>query len=632
MLSGMRAFAKSKWAVVLLVLLAIALGVGVGISNPFAGVTGGGFVQAGDHSFGTRDANRYLNQYIENVSLETGETVRPEQAAREGVTNQIIGVLMQRAASLAFADKVGVKASPRAVAKIFAEAPRFRDALGLIQISEIDNFANNQSFRDRAELEGFQRDEATIGYLEQAALAGLETPDILVAPLVDWVGERRLISFARLSEASVPDIAEPTEEDLAAFYEERKAMFEQPERRAISAIIYSPEDFVDVEPITDEMVASAYETRIRSYTTGERRDIIEITSDSTSTVQTVVDLIKQGQAPQQAVDQTAGAQLTTRNVSVEDLDDQNYSGLVFGLPEGDVAGPFTIEETPTAVLVTSIEPGVVQPLEEVADDLRRELAMQDARRAFNTSSETFYDLVGAGIPLEEIADEIGVPSISVLPVDRNGGTESHGATQLFVNTPEALPQLFQLQAGETTDVIEGDDLRAIFRVDSIVDPRTPSIDEVREDLGPLYRSIKTSEAAEKVVTDAVARINAGEDFETVAREAEMIVSHPDALATRPMDPNRPNPLLATAFGLPLDQAGVARDQQAGPIIVTVRAIEPIDPEQRALATQQVQQLISESLQRDFQQTYLFALENTVDVKTNANAINEYLNSYLEDAQ
>ena len=48
MLTGMRAFAKSKWAIVLLALLALALGVGVGISNPFAGVTGGGFVQAGN--------------------------------------------------------------------------------------------------------------------------------------------------------------------------------------------------------------------------------------------------------------------------------------------------------------------------------------------------------------------------------------------------------------------------------------------------------------------------------------------------------------------------------------------------------------------------------------------------------
>lgn len=632
MLSGMRAFAKSKAAIVLLALLAIALGVGVGISNPFAGVTGGGFVQAGEHSFGTRDANRYLNQYIENVSLETGESIRPEQAARDGVTNQIVGVLMQRASSLAFADRIGVKASPRAVAKIFSEAPRFRDALGLIQLSEIDSFAYDESFRDRAELESFQRDEVTIGYLEQAALAGLETPDVLIAPLVDWIGERRQVSFARLSEASVPEIADPTEEELAAFYEERKAMFEQPERRAVSAVIYSPDDYVDLDPITDEMVASAYEARIRAYTTGERRDIIEITSTSTSAVQAVVDLIKQGQTPEQAVAQTEGTQLTTRNVALEDLEDENYSGLVFGLPEGDVAGPFTINETPTAVTVTAIEAGVVQPLEDVAEDLRRELAQQDARRAFNSSSETFYDLVGAGVRLEEIADEMKVPSFSILPVDRSGATENHGATQLLTATPDALPQLFQLQVGETTDVIEGDDLRAIFRVDSIVEPRTPSFEEVRDDLTPLYLSVRSSEAADKVVTDVLVRINAGEDFDTVAREAQMIVANPDTLATRPLDPNRPNPILATAFDLPLNQAGIARDQQTGPMIVMVRAIEPIDPAQREAATQQVEQLIGESLQRDFQQTYLNALENTVDVKTNANAINEYLNSFLEEAQ
>ncbi len=632
MLTGMRAFAKSKWAIVLLALLAVALGVGVGISNPFAGVTGGGFVQAGNHSFGTRDANRYLNQYIENVSLETGESIRPEDAARDGVTNQIVGALVQRASSLAFADKIGVKASPSAVAKLFAEAPRFRDALGLIQLSQIDSFAYNESFRNRAELEAFQRDEVTVSYLEQAALAGLETPALLIDPLVDWVGERRLISYAKLSEASVQDIADPTDDELRAFYEERAAMFEQPERRAVSAIIYSPEDFIDLEPVTDEMVATAYETRIRSFTTGEMRDIAEITAESASTVQSVVDLIKQGTDVEAAVAQTAGAALSRRTVGTDDFETQDDGGLVFSLPAGDVAGPFTIDETPTAVVVAAIEPGEVRPLEEVAEELRRELAMQDARRAFNASAETFYDLVGAGVALEEIAEEIGVPAFSLSPVDRSGGTEVSGPTALFSNSPDALPQLFELLVGETTDVIEGDDTRAIFRVDGIVEPRTPTFDEVQADLAPLYRSVRLSESANEVVEEAVARINGGETFVDVAQDLEMIVAEPEAYANRPLDPNRPNPLLSAAFALPLDQAGIARDSQAGPMLVIVRAIEGVDPEQRAIAQQQVRQLIGDSIQRDFQQTYFYALEDSVEVKTNANAINEYLSSFLEPAQ
>ena len=632
MLSGMRAFARSKWAIVLLALLVLALGVGVGISNPFTGVTGGGFVQAGEHNFGTRDANRYLNQYIENVNLETGESIRPEQAAREGVTNQIIGVLVQRASSLAFSDKIGVKASPTAVAKIFAESPRFRDALGLIQLSQIDSFAYNESFRDRSELEAFQRDEVTMGYLEQAALAGLETPGVLVDPLVDWVGERRRIAYARLSEASVPEVAEPTDEELVGFFDERKAMFEQPERRAVSGILYSPDDFVDPEPITDEMVASAYEARIRTYTTGEKRELVEITADSTAVVQTVVDLIKQGGEIDAAVSQVSGAVAARRTVGMSDIANEDYAGLVFGLPPGEVAGPFPVDEVPTAVMVVSIEAGVVQPLEEVAEALRLELAEQDARRAFNASSEIFYDLVGAGVPLEEISDELGVPLFSFIPVDRGGNSEAYGSNPTFAAFPDVLAELFQIQAGESTDVVEGDDTRAIFRVDLVVEPRTPDFEEVREDLAPLYRSVRVSEAANAVVDDAVSRINAGEDFAAVAREVEMIVAEPDAFANRPMDPNRPNPLLTTAFSLEAGQAGVARDAQAGPLIVVVREIETIDPEQRDTAEQQVRQLIAESLQRDIQQTYWFALESEVEVKTNANAINEYLNSYLEVAQ
>lgn len=632
MLSGMRAFAKSKWAIVLLALLAIALGVGVGISNPFAGVTGGGFVQAGNHSFGTRDANRYLNQYIRNVDQETGEVLTAQQAAAQGITNQIVGVLQQRAATLAYADRMDVKASPTAVAKIFAEAPRFRDALGMIQLGEIDNFAYNESFRDRAEFESFQRDEVTMGYLEQAALAGLSTPQILVEPLVEWVGERRQISYAVLTQSSTPEVADPTTEELQAFYDERRAGFEQPERRAVSAILYSPQDYVDTSPITDEMVASAYEARIRTYTSGELRQIFEVTSGSASNVQAVVDLVKQGVSVQEAVAQVSDVTLDERDVETGDIADPDYSSLIFGLPVGEIAGPFPIEGVSTAVVVESVSGGNVRPLEDVAEELRVELAEQDARRAFNSSSETFYDLVGAGVSLEEIAAELQLPIITLLPVDRNGASERYGAVSIFRGAPDGLAQLFNLQEGETTDVVEENDLRGVFRLDEIVEPYTPTFDDVRDELEPIYRSVKLSEQVDEMLSTVVSRVNAGEDLEVVAGEFGLRTANPEQYATRPMDPNMPNPVLAAAFGLEQGTAGIVRDQQSGPLVVVVRDIQPIDPTQRELAQSQVEALVRDSLSQDVQQAFTVAVTNAVDVRINENAVNQYLNSYLEDPQ
>lgn len=632
MLTGMRAFAKSKWAIVLLALLALALGVGVGISNPFAGVTGGGFVQAGDHSFGTRDANRFLNQYIRNVDRETGEVLSAQQAAQDGITNQIVGVLQQRAATLAYADEMGVKASPTAVAKIFAEAPRFRDALGMIQIGEIENFAFSESFRDRAEFEEYQRDEVTLGYLEQSALAGLATPQVLVDPLVDWVGERRRISYALLTEGTLPEIADPTEEELRAFYEERRAAFEQPERRAITGILYSPQDFVDPSPITDEMVASAYETRIRSYTTGESREIVEVTSASTASVQAVVDLVKQGVGVEEAVSRVDGVSQTVRTVMADEMADPDYGSLIFGLPVDEIAGPFPIDETPTAVMVTSVVGGEVQPLEEVAEDLRVELAEQDAARAFNTSSETFYDLVGAGVPIEEIAAELELPVITLMPIDRNGASERFGQTVTFRDAPDALAQLFALQPGDTTDVVEENDLRGVFRLDAVIEPRTPSFEEVRDELEPIYLSVKRTEQADELLASVVARVNAGEELNDVAAEVGLQAMNPEQLATRPMDPNMPNALLSAAFSLEEGTASVMRDPQAGPMVVMVREVQPIDPEQRPQAEAQVQSIVRESLSQDLQQSFIVAINEEVDVRINANAVNEYLNSYLEEPQ
>ena len=155
---------------------------------------------------------------------------------------------------------------------------------------------------------------------------------------------------------------------------------------------------------------------------------------------------------------------------------------------------------------------------------------------------------------------------------------------------------------------------------------------VRDELLPIYQSVKASEQINEVLEAAVARVNAGEDIDTVARELDFTVAHPDQFATRPMDPNQPNPLLSTAFAIGVGEAAVVAAPQGPPMFVRVRESLPIDEAQRPAALAQVETILNESLSRDVQQTYNYAAGTSVNVKTNVNAVTQYLNSYLTDEQ
>ena len=104
-------------------------------------------------------------------------------------------------------------------------------------------------------------------------------------------------------------------------------------------------------------------------------------------------------------------------------------------------------------------------------------------------------------------------------------------------------------------------------------------------------SVKRTEQADELLAAVVARVNAGEELNDVAAEVGLQAMNPEQLATRPMDPNMPNPLLSAAFSLEEGAASVMRDPQAGPMVVMVREVQPIDPEQRPQAEAQVQSIV-----------------------------------------
>ena len=418
----MRAFVKSKWALLLFFPLILAFGI-FGFNDPFSGVSGGGFVQAGNRSIGQRDVARELDNYIESLRAESGEIISQREAAERGVAAGLVEQLRRQTAALAYADKIGVKASPSAVAEIIDGAPRFQDGLGKVDRNEIARFAEDQGFTV-SQFEKNLQDQITLDYLIRAAGAGLSPPQILTRPLVSFLGEQRTVSVARLTPQSVAPIAPPTAEQLRAFYTERAANFAQPERRRISALSYTADDFIDKVEVGEDQVKSDYDRRIREFSTPETREILQFASADANAIQSVVDMVKQGRTLEAAVQGRPGVTLTPLSVKPGDLADKALSDTAFGLPAGEIFGPIEVGGQFLGVQVRLVTPGVPSPIAEVSAQIRTELARREASRLFDASSEDFYDLVSGGSSLEEISELIGAPvtgpAMIIEPVTSSG--------------------------------------------------------------------------------------------------------------------------------------------------------------------------------------------------------------------
>jgi peptidyl-prolyl cis-trans isomerase D len=247
---------------------------------------------------------------------------------------------------------------------------------------------------------------------------------------------------------------------------------------------------------------------------------------------------------------------------------------------------------------------------------------------FEDSEESFYDMAG-GISLEEIAKNIGAPVIQLDAIDNNATTKTGLQSQLLVPYPEVVRNLFSLSAGQTTDVIEGDNERGLFRVDEVIAAHTLPFEEVVGDVRQIYVRQKAQEAAQKMADDMVAAVKGGAAFDKAATANGLAVvgQFPVVRASNSsVDQN----VRAVAFNLADGDVAVARDMQGNPWVVKVDKIEPPTAELETQLKSQVTDQVGQSLTSDLQEVYVRGLQAVVKVRPNERAVQAYFDNLLKD--
>jgi peptidyl-prolyl cis-trans isomerase D len=627
MLGWMRKFVKSKWALTLLFIpLVISFGI-LGANDPFQGVSGGGFVQVGDHEVRQKDINDEVDQELERTRQETGKIYSHKEAAQQGLTQQVLNRQIYRASVLAYGDKIGVKAPMSAVTNLLSTSPRFKDALGRLNMEALQSFAAERKFGSVQELQEAFQNDITVDYIQTAAFTGLTTPEILTKPLLTYFGETRTVSLARLNATSIPEPKAPTDAELQAWYTKNTARFAQAERRRISVLSYSAEDFKDKVQISAADIKASYDKRIREFSEPETRNISQF-AGTREQLQAFVDVVKQGVALDEALKRSQGVTRADLTLKPGDLQDKQYNDGVFSFPPNQLVGPFQIGEVWYAVQVNSITPGASKPLSEVSEQVKSELQLVEAKRMFDGSYDTFYDMAG-GISLEEISVEIGAPVIQLMPVDANATTVRRAQSSLLTKHPEVLRSLFTLPAGQTGDVVEEENERAIYRVDEIVAPHTLSFEEAKADVRMLYLAEQVKLAADKLVNDAVAAVKSGRTLEQAAAANKLSVLGTVQLI-RGAEPRVDPQVQDFAYTMKAGDVAVARGAGGEPWVVRLDKVEPLSPEMEAMMKTQINTQIEQTLLSDMQEAFFRGVQKEVRVKTNQKAIDDYFKNLTKD--
>jgi hypothetical protein len=278
--------------------------------------------------------------------------------------------------------------------------------------------------------------------------------------------------------------------------------------------------------------------------------------------------------------------------------------------------------------VTSIVEGASKPLSEVSEQIKSDLQLTEAKRMFDGSYDTFYDMAG-GIPLEEISTEIGAPVIQLMPVDAGGMTAKRATSSILAKHPEAARSLSSLTAGQMTDVIEGENERAIFRVDEVVAPYTLSFEEAKADVRMLYLAEQVQQAADKLTNDMIASVKSGKTFEQAAAASKMGVMGTVQLV-RGAEPRIDPQVQTFAYTMKQGDTSLARGAGGEPWVVSLDKVEQLTPEMEAAMKSQIDRQIQQTLLSDVQEAFFRGVQKEVTVKRNNKAINDYFAKLTQD--
>jgi len=527
MLDTLRRGANTWAAKALLAVLILSFGLW-GVSDFFlSGASTDAVAQVGETEVDTDTFSRIYTSQLAGLSQQLSTSITPEMAVQFGFPQSILAALVSDAALNEKMRRMGVGISDDTVAQSIANDPNvqiagqfdaayFRQLLAQNGLNEDTYVADWRAYLLREQI-------------RQGLFGDAEPPRALVEAMVQYQNEVRTVDYVRLDPALVQPIETPTDEEVQAYYDAHTANFRTPEYRTVTVLDLSPDSRVDLDAVTDEEVRAAYDRAIDSFSTPERRRVLQVLFPSLEEAQAAYDRA------------TAGGSfadvLTARGVTEAEADlglvtaaqiaDPAISAAAFALEPNTVSMPIEGRFGAAIVEVTEVQPGMTRSFEEVAPEIRRQLALADAREGISSLYEEILDAEAGGQPLADIAMQFNLPATTVTV--SSAGLDPSGQPTALPDAQGLLTGVFQAEIGMENDpVATAAGSYVWYEVTDITAAQDRTIEEARADVVAAWQAEQAAERLTARAQQVRAAVAAGVPFDTAAASLglELMTSGP----------------------------------------------------------------------------------------------------------
>ena len=635
MLRGLRN-ASSNWlgkavmaAVVGFLVISFAIW---GIGDIFRGFGRSTVAKIGRTEITVEQFRTLYNDRLQQYSRQAGRAIGPEQARQLGLDRLVIGQVVSEILLDERARVLGLALSDAEVAKQITADPAFQGLNGQFDRARFEQVIRNAGFTE-ARFVAEQRRRLLRRELAGTIASGLSAPKALVEAASRYENEQRSVEFVLLDRAQAGEITPPAPEVLAKYFEERKNFFRAPEYRKLVVVSLIPTEQARWMEISDADIKRAYEERHARYVTPERRHVLQIDFPNAEAASAAAERIAKGASFADIAKELGKNEkdIDLGTVTKAAMIDRTAADAAFALKEGEVSAPVQGRFGTVLVQVLKIEPEQIRSLEQVAGELKQELAIARAKTEVFDVYNKIEDARAEGKLLAETAATLKLEARTIEAVDRSG----RDPAGMSVNLPDAqrlLPLAFTTDVGVERDPLQFQDGYIWFDVVGITPSRERPLDEVKEQVETRWRDQEIATRLNARATEIVDKLKAGGTLANVATADHLKLEALSGLKRGDASGALSTAAVDAVFRTAKDAVGTAEAREPGEQVVfrvTEIVVPPLD-----MASEEVKRTVdtlNRGLSEDLLSEYIARLESEVGVTINQSALNQVVSGGAGDS-
>jgi peptidyl-prolyl cis-trans isomerase D len=596
-----------------------------GIGDIFRGFGANSVAKIGGTEISIEQFRQYYTERLQQVSRRLGRAITPDQAHTLGLDRQLLGQLLAETTFDEQAKKLRLGLANADIAQRITSDPAFRGADGQFERARFEQVIRQAGYTEGRFVDE-QRNVLLRRQIAQSVSGEVRVPAAMMSAINQFQNEKRNIEYLALGPAQAGDVPAPTPEVLSKYFEERKVLFRAPEYRKVTLLTLTPSDIAKPDAVADADAKTYYEQNKGSYGTPERRELRQIVFPNEQEAAAAHERIAKGLSFSDLAKERGlkDSDADVGKVAKSDIIDPAVADAAFLLKSGEISAPVKGRFGTVLLQVGMIEPGTQKSYEEVAPQIKREIAEGRAKTELGNLRDKIEDERAAGSTLAETAKKLGLKSITYDALDRAGRGPDGKPIANLPKTPDIVIAAFASDVGVDTEALQVPGGGFLwYDVTGITPSRERALDEVNDQVAARWRDDEIGKRLQAKADDLLGKFKTGAPLAQLESESGIKVATANDLQRRKPAGFVPAKVVDAVFNTPKGAPGVAEgDSQTQRFVY--RITDVIDPKLDAASPEakQLSTTLQASYADDIIGEYIARLENDYGVRLNQTALDQ----------